>query len=85
MVGLTGGTEADRDLCELGDANREVDVCQRIVGQPASAVAARILAVDGATVMETSVEAIGAREMRLDAAINSTKLRPCEAGKKECD
>ena len=79
MIGLSRSIEADCDLRELRYANGEIDVRQRIVGQPTAAVAARILPIDRAAVVKASIEALGPREMCFEAAIDATKLRPREA------
>src|SRR4030095_10200981 len=83
IVRLSLGVEADGDLRELGHPDREVDVSERVVGQPASTVAARILTVDRAAVVKASVKALRAREVRVEAAVHATELRPREARDEE--
>ena len=83
MVRLAGAVEADGRFGQLRQPDHQVDVGQRVVRQPAAAVAARVPLVDGAAVVEAPVEAVRLREVRFDVAADAAELGPGEAGDAE--
>ena len=59
------------------EPDRKIDVRERIVGRPPSAVAGGIRTVGGAAVVEPAVEAVGTRHVRGEAGVAaSPELRP---------
>jgi len=80
MVRLPGGVLADGDLRQFRDANRQVDVCKRVVREPVAAVSAGMRPIDGPAVVELPVVRVRSRQMRFDAVTPEAELRPPQSG-----
>ena len=85
MVGLARGVEADADFGQLGEPDREIDVGERVIGEPTPAVTPRIHAIDGAAIVKSSVEAVRPCQVRVDAAVGAAELPRGETGGAERD
>src|SRR5678815_412470 len=78
MLRLVRRIKTDSHLRQFSKADRQINVGERIVGEPTAAIASGIHAVLAAAVMKTSVEAIGARHAGGKAGVvTAAELRPC--------
>ena len=56
MLRFAAVVETDTRLCQLGEANRKVDVAARVIGSPAAAASIERLSIDDAAVVKAAVE-----------------------------
>src|SRR5262245_14352687 len=81
MLRLSGRIEPDPHLRQFCQADRQIDICERIVGQPAATIACRVHPVLSAAIVKAPVEAVRPRHARREAGIVAApELSPCGAG-----
>src|SRR5262245_20768550 len=84
MLGFAAGILADVSLGQLGETDREIDVCAWVVDAPASAVALQRVAKDDAAELEAPVEILRRRGARAEAeSAASAELRMGGDGRTE--
>ena len=85
MTRLAGGIKGDGNLRQLRHPDRQVDISQRVVGEPIAAIAARVLTIHSAAVMKLCVVITRPGQVGLRAGVTkAAELRRRDTGDEQC-